>query len=248
MRDAFVLGVVQGIAEWLPISSSGHLVIFRHLFGLEGGVSFDIFLHLSALVVIFIFFWKDIIKVGRAFFTFDRKTREFKTALYVIYATVITGIAGILLEPYIERLATIEVMPFTFLITSVFLFYSLRNSSEEMDAKKAIFIGLMQGLALLPGVSRSGVTISAGKIAGVKKEETFRFAFLIAIPAIAGAIVYNIKDFQSLPVPFLLTGFITSLLFGLCSLYVLRKVFLSGRLYLFGFYAMILSILLIAIR
>jgi undecaprenyl-diphosphatase len=248
MRDAFVLGAVQGVAEWLPVSSSGHLVVFRHLFGLEGGVSFDIFLHLSALFVIFIFFWQDIIRVGRAFFSFDRKSYEFKVSLYIIYATVVTGVAGILLKPYIERLATLEVMPLTFLITSVFLFYSYRNSNGEMDAKKAVFIGLIQGMALLPGVSRSGSTISAGKIAGVKNEESFRFSFLIAIPAIAGAIVYNIKDFKVLPVPFLLAGFVTSLILGLCSLYILKKVFLSGRLYLFGFYTIALSILLFVIR
>jgi len=246
--DAFVLGVVQGIAEWLPVSSSGHLVVFRHLFGLEGGVSFDIFLHLSALFVIFIFFWKDILKVVRAFFSFDRKSYEFRLALYIIYATVITGLVGIPLKPYLESLASIYVLPFTFLITSVLLFLSARKSDGRLSAGKAVFIGLMQGLALLPGVSRSGATISAGKIAGVKNEEAFRFSFLMAVPAITGAIVYNIKDFKVLPVPFLLAGFVTSLILGLCSMYILKKVFLSGRLYLFGFYTIALSILLFVIR
>lgn len=248
MVDAFILGVVQGVAEWLPISSSGHLVVFQHLFGLEGGISFDIFLHLSALVVIFVFFRRDIIRVITGFFSFDRSCYEFKLGLYIIYATVVTGIAGIFLKPYMECLSTIEVMPFAFLITSVLLFSSARKSSGEMDTKKALFIGLMQGLALLPGVSRSGTTISAGKIAGVRDEEAFRFSFLVAVPAIVGAVVYELKDFSPMPASFLLTGFVTSLIFGLCSLYILRKIFLSGRLYFFGFYTIILSVLLFIIQ
>ncbi len=248
MADAFILGVVQGIAEWLPISSSGHLVVFRELFGLEGSVSFDIFLHLASLVVIFIFFRRDIARVGRAFFSFDRKSYEFRIALYIIYATVVTGVAGILLKPCVESLATLETVRFTFLITSALLFLSARKSGGEINAGKAFFVGLMQALALLPGVSRSGATISAAKIAGVKDEEAFRFSFLLAIPAIAGAVILGIKDFTSLPPQFLLAGFVTSLFFGLCALYILKKVFLSGRLYLFGFYTLALSIFLLLIK
>ncbi len=248
MADAFILGLVQGIAEWLPVSSSGHLVVFQALFGLEGGVSFDIFLHLSSLLVICIFFRKDIARVGRAFFSCDRKNPEFKTALYIIYATAVTGIAGLLLKDRIESFATLETVRFAFLITSALLFLSARESGGEMNAGKALFIGLMQGLALLPGVSRSGATISAGKIAGVKDEETFRFSFLTAVPAIAGAVILEAKNFSGMPASFLLTGFVTSLIFGFCALYLLRKVFLSGRFYIFGFYTLALSILLFAVR
>jgi len=248
VEDAFILGLVQGIAEWLPVSSSGHLVILRYFFGLEGGLSFDVFLHLSALVVIFIFFRRDIIRVGRAFFTFDRKSYEFRIALYVIYATVITGTAGILFGNRVEGFATIKVVPFMFLITTALLFLSARKGDGEMNVKRALFIGLMQSVALLPGISRSGATISAAKIAGVRNEEAFRFSFLMAIPAIAGAVIYEMKDFKSLPASFLLTGFATSLILGLCSLYVLRRIFLSGRLYLFGFYTLALSILLLVAR
>lgn len=246
--DAFILGAVQGIAEWLPVSSSGHLAVFHHLFGLEGNVSFDVFLHLSSLFVIFIFFRRDIIKSAWAFFSFDRKNPDFKTAFYIICATAVTVAAGLLLKPHIERFSTLKVLPFAFLLTSLLLFASLRKGSGEMDIKKALFIGLMQGVALLPGVSRSGATISAGKIAGVKSEEAFRFSFLMAIPAIAGAVIYEMKDFTALPASFLLTGFITSFLLGLCSLYVLKRVFLSGRMYLFGFYTLTLSVFLMLIR
>jgi len=246
--DAFVLGVVQGVAEWLPVSSSGHLAVFHHLFGLEGNISFDVFLHLSSLFVIFIFFRRDITRVAGAFFSFDRKNPDFKTALYILCATAVTVAAGLLLKPHIEQFSTIKFIPFAFLLTSLLLFASIRKGSGEMNVKKALFIGFMQGVALLPGVSRSGATISAGKIAGVKSEEAFRFSFLMAIPAIAGAVVYEMKDFTALPVSFLLTGFITSFLLGMCSLYVLKRVFLSGRLYLFGFYTLALSLFLLLIR
>ncbi|MBN1444578.1 MAG: undecaprenyl-diphosphate phosphatase [Candidatus Omnitrophica bacterium] len=242
--DAFILGAVQGIAEWLPVSSSGHLAVFHHLFGLEGNISFDVFLHLSSLCVILIFFRRDIFKVAGALFTWNKKNYDFRVAVYIICATAVTVAAGLLLKPHIELFSTLKFLPFAFLLTSLLLFASLRRGSGELDAKKAFFIGLIQGIALLPGVSRSGATISAGKIAGIKNEEVFRFSFLMAIPAIAGAIVYEMKDFSTLPLGFLLTGFITSFVLGLCFLYVLKRVFLSGRMYLFGFYTLALSILL----
>ena len=248
LTDAFVLGLVQGITEWLPVSSSGHLAIFHHLSGLKGGISFDIFLHLSSVFVILVFFRRDIQKVAIAFFSWDRKNQDFTVAVCIIYATAVTAIVGVLLKPYIERLADMKVLPFAFLLTSLLLFMSARNSKGELSTKSALFIGLMQGLALLPGVSRSGSTISAGKIAGVRKEAAFRFSFLIAVPAIAGAIIYEVKDFVLLPASFLLTGFITSFVFGLLALYFLKKIVLSGRFHLFGFYTLALSIFLFIVR
>ncbi|MDD3725962.1 MAG: undecaprenyl-diphosphate phosphatase [Candidatus Ratteibacteria bacterium] len=242
MREAFILGLVQGIAEWLPISSSGHLVVFQHLFGLKGGVSFDIFLHLSSLLVIIIFFRRDIVKVGRALFFFDRKSYEFNIGLYIIYGSIVTGVIGIFLSYYIERFAIMKVMPFTFLITSVLLFLSTRKSSGELDTKKALFIGLMQGLSLLPGVSRSGATISAAKIAGVKNEEAFRFSFLLAIPAILGAVILEVKEFQAIPVSYLLTGLFTSFFVGMISLYLLKNIVVKDKIYLFGFYTLTVAI------
>jgi len=243
LRDAFILGLVQGIAEWLPVSSSGHLLILHHLFGLKGGISFDIFLHLSSLLVIIIFFHKDISGIIRALLVWDKKSSHFKWAVYILSATFITVIAGILLKPYLEFIS-IKFLPYTFLFTSVVLFLSAGKREGSIDMKRALFIGLLQGIALLPGVSRSGATISAAKISGVNDEDAFRFSFLLAIPAILGAVVYELKDFETIATSFLITGFLTSFFMGLVSLYLLKKIVVKKRFYLFGFYTLFISLLL----
>lgn len=240
--DAFVLGVVQGISEWLPVSSSGHLVLFREFFSLEGSVSYDIFLHFSALIVISVFFHRDITKVSRAFFSFRKDTYEFRIGLYIVYATIMTGVVGILLRPHLESLGSLHVVRFTFLAISLLLFASRRTLDRKINLKTALFIGLMQGFALLPGISRSGATISAAKIAGAGNEEAFNFSFLLAMPAIAAAVLFEIGEFRSMPVDFLITGFISSLLLGLVSLYFLKRMMLKGKFYVFGFYTLALSV------
>ncbi|MCM8761703.1 MAG: undecaprenyl-diphosphate phosphatase [Candidatus Omnitrophica bacterium] len=243
LKDAFFLALVQGIAEWLPVSSSGHLAVLHHLFGLAGNVSFDIFLHLSSLFVIIIFFRKDISELIMVFLHKDFNSYNFKIILYILVATVITGIAGILLRQYLELISKSS-LPYTFLFTTLLLFLSARKGENRIDIKRALFIGLLQGIALLPGVSRSGATISAAKITGVKDEDAFRFSFLLAVPAILAAVVYDIKDIDKIPFPFLLTGFFVSFFTGLGALYLLKKVVMRGRFYLFGFYTLFLSLVL----
>ncbi len=245
LSDAFILAVVQGITEWLPISSSGHLILFHYLFGLKGDMSFDIFLHFSALFVIPVFFKEDIRSITKALIDSGKKSSEYHFVIYILCATCITAVIGIFLRPYMDCLATIKILPYTFLVTSLILFASgMKKGSEEITMKKALFIGLMQGFALLPGISRSGTTIAAAKMAGVKNQEAFRFSFLLAIPSILGAILLDIKDLRFLPLPILGIGFFTSLFLGLVSLLFLRRIFLRDKFHLFGFYTFVLSILL----
>ncbi len=184
MIDAFILGVIQGIAEWLPISSSGHLVLAQKFFSLEGGIAFNVFLHLSALIVIIIFFWRDILAVGRAFFRWDKDKYEFELAIFVILASLITAIVGLVLKSYENLLNNLNIVGFSFLVTSLLLFLSRKQTNKKLNLKKALFIGFMQGLALFPGISRSGSTIASAKIVGVNEKDAFRFSFLIAIPTI----------------------------------------------------------------
>ena len=242
--DSFLLAVVQGIAEWLPVSSSGHLVLLRHISGMESGISFDIFLHFSALFVILVFFRKDILLIFSGLRHPDRKAGEYKLVVCILAATAITGISGLLLRPFMESLATIDVLPFTFLITSALLFASkMAGENRKMTIGKACFIGLLQSLALLPGVSRSGATISAAKIAGIDNREAFRFSFLLAVPAIAGAIILERENLEMMPASVLITGFLTSFLLGLASLCLLKKLLIREKFYLFGFYTLLISIL-----
>ncbi len=242
--DALILGIVQGVSEWLPISSSGHLVVFRELFGLEGSVSYDIFLHFSAIFVIIVFFNRELSAVVRALFSFKRDSYEFRLAVYILYATVVTCVVGLLLSPHISGLASLKVVRFTFLVTSLLLFLSRRGGSGRITLKTAIFTGLFQAMALFPGISRSGATISAARIAGAGREDAFRFSFLMALPAMAGAVILEIGEFRAMAPGILVTGFFTSLLLGLASLYLLRRILIRGRFHLFGYYTLALSLLL----
>ncbi|MCX8082399.1 MAG: undecaprenyl-diphosphate phosphatase [bacterium] len=244
IKDAFFLGLIQGIAEWLPISSSGHLAIFHNIYGLKGNISFDIFLHISSLFVIIIFFQKDIRELLNVILKRDFDSYNFKLILYISYATVITGIIGFLLRQYIEGI-TKEYLPYTYLFTSFLLFLSARKRvQQKIDIKRALFIGFMQSVALLPGISRSGATISAAKITGVEEGEAFRFSFLLAIPAILGAVVLEIKEFERIPLQILIAGFFTSFFVGFVSLWFLKRIVSKDKIYMFGFYTLVVAIVL----
>lgn len=242
MIDAFVLGIIQGIAEWLPISSSGHLVLAQKLFGLEGGLAFNVFLHLSAIIVIFVFFRKDILTVGKAFFTWDTKNYEFKIALFVISASFVTAIIGLALKKYESLMNNLNVVAFSFLVTSILLFLSRKQTDKKLNFKRVLFIGFIQGLALFPGISRSGSTIAGAKIAGVNEKDAFRFSFLLAIPTIIGAIILESSHIRNINFDFLLTGFFTSLIISFPAILLLKKAVMKNKLYYFTYYCLFLSI------
>ncbi len=246
--DAFILGIIQGIAEWLPVSSSGHLVLAQQFFKLGGGISFDVFLHFSALIVVLIFFRDDILKIGKAFFTLDKESYEFKLAIYIVSASIVTAIFGFLLKSRKDLLNNLSVVGFSFLFTSILLFFSKRETHKKLNFKKAIFIGFMQGLALLPGVSRSGSTIAGAKIVGVNDKDAFRFSFLIVIPAILGAMIMELREIKLIQPEFLMVGFFTSLIISFFSITLLKKMVIKNRLHYFGYYCFFLSILTFCLK
>lgn len=242
LRDAFFLGVVQGIAEWLPISSSGHLVLLQKLFNLKGGITFDVFLHLSSLLVICIFFRKDLGRLAKSVFFFRRASDEFYLGVNILLATLVTAAIGLGLKTGESLLDNLAVVAGGFLFTSLLLFFSVRTGNRTIDWKKALVIGLFQGAALLPGVSRAGSTIAGARILGVPNEEAFRFSFLLAAPAIFGAIVMELKEITAADPRFLLVGFGTSLFLSFFSLALLKRVVLKNRLHWFGYYCFLLSL------
>ncbi|MCM8767086.1 MAG: undecaprenyl-diphosphate phosphatase [Candidatus Omnitrophica bacterium] len=236
MIDIVILSVIQGICEWFPISSSGHLYIFHRLLGLKPDISLDIFLHSSALCAIFIFFRKEILKIIKVFFTFDTKNENFKTILYIISATFITGIIGFFLKDYEGTLENKNLVSAGFLITSIFLFLSKKEGKNKIDFKTSLIIGLSQGLALLPGISRSGATISTAKILGVNDKDSFDFSFLLAIPAIIGAIIIKFEQIKNINSDYIITGFLISFFVSIITLYFLKKIFLRKRFQYFCIY------------
>ncbi|MDO5821617.1 undecaprenyl-diphosphate phosphatase [Methanosphaera sp.] len=265
--SAIILGAVQGISEFLPISSSGHLVLVPALLGIETGLAFDTILHIGTLVAIFTFFWKDIINLIKGFILSIIDLTEgvdiFKRELYrvpekrfawlIIVGTIPTGIMGILLKDAIETIfrGTLFVGIFL-LVTAAVLYYSERHSSgqitqKDMSFKQALIVGICQGLAVFPGISRSGSTIASGLCLGLNREYAARYSFLLSIPAVIGAGLIQIKDIATLDASLsvLLAGFISSVIFGYLSIKLLMKMIKGWSLDIFAYYCTIIGIITI---
>lgn len=224
LLKAIVLGFIQGVAEFLPISSSGHLAIFKNVLGFDTdtGLLFDVLLHLGTLAAVFVVFWKDIwelIKEGLAiigqFFKSlfgclfkKQKWQPVVTTPYrrfvmmVIVSTIPTGIMGILLEGAINAASATLIVPgILLLLNGVQLLISDRlpdGALTEADAPfgKALIVGIAQGIATFPGISRSGTTITACLACGFKREFAVKYSFIMSIPAILGALVLELMDFS----------------------------------------------------
>lgn len=235
MKDIIVLSIVQGICEWFPISSSGHLFIFHKILGIKPDINLDIFLHFSSLLVIFIFFRKEILNVIKGFFTFDIKDENFKTFIYIISASVITGIIGFLIKDS-EFLENKNIVSAGFLITTILLFLSSKNGEKKINFKNSFIIGFSQGISLIPGISRSGATISTAKILGIDNKLAFNFSFLLAIPAIIGATIMKIDQIKNIRIDYMITGFFITFLVSIITLYFLKKIVFKNKFQYFCIY------------
>lgn len=261
--SAIILGAVQGISEFLPISSSGHLVIIPHLLGVETGLAFDTVLHIGTLIAIFTFFYKDIINLIKGFivsiidlsegkFIEGLKTSpEKRFSWLIIVGTIPTALIGLLIKDAVESIFRGTIFVGIFLIvTGLLLFYSERQkrgniTSKNMSFKNAVIIGICQGLAVLPGISRSGSTIASGLCLGLEREYAARYSFLLSIPAVLGAGVLQIKDIATIDVSFsvLLAGFLSSVIFGYLSIKLLMKMIKGWSLDIFAYYCWIIGFL-----
>jgi len=198
---AVVLGLVQGLGEFLPISSSAHLVVLPRLLGWpDQGLSMDVAMHMGTLLALVVYFWKDLADLALGALKGEPKQR--KMLLLILVATVPGGIAGLLLDDYVE-----SVFRDPALIAGTLMLFGLllgladwkgRKTFEmkEMDWSPALWIGLAQALALVPGVSRSGVTITAALVLGFKREDAARFSFLLSFPIIAGAGALHLRHLE----------------------------------------------------
>ncbi|MBN2453390.1 MAG: undecaprenyl-diphosphate phosphatase [Candidatus Omnitrophica bacterium] len=251
LLQAVILGFVQGLTEFFPISSSGHLVIIQGLFGIkEPMLAFDIFLHAGSLVAVLIYFRRDI---------WNLFTAQRMMLLYLAAASVPTAIIGLMLKDAVEELFTRpHITGYMFMITGVLLIgaslytaFTRRRIQGRVGLANALITGTAQGLAIIPGISRSGATIASGIMSGIGREQAFRFSFLLSIPAIIGAIMikaHNITDgLLSANMPCFLLGAVTAMLTGLFSVSVLLKVVKSNKLYFFGIYCIISASLIIVL-
>ncbi len=227
LLQAIIMGIVQGVAEFLPISSSGHLAIFRQILRIDvdTGLLFDVLLHLGTLVAIFIAFRKDIkelivegfgilgdffVNVGRFFGRLGGKKKEYRKVitssyrrfvLLVLVSTIPTGIMGLLLQDIIESASETILIPGIFLIfTAVLLLIAdrVQTGTKQADTaswRDAGLIGVAQGFATMPGLSRSGTTIAACLLCGFDRNFAVKYSFIMSIPAVLGAVLLEVKDF-----------------------------------------------------
>ncbi len=243
--EASILAVVQGLTEFLPVSSSGHLALASNLLNVpEGGLAFDIVLHLGTLVAVFVFYWKDIAALVRGIVLRERKSLIL--GLTLVAGTVPVAIAGFLFGDFIEGLrSNMFFISGALVFTGTILFFSGRIPSTGKPGitfKRGVLVGLAQTMAILPGVSRSGTTICTGLAAGLSREEAARFSFLLAIPAILGAAVKELPSASwSIPFSNIIVGFLVSAVVGFGALSLLVKFVKQGRLTGFAWYCWIVA-------
>lgn len=253
ITQAIISGVVQGITEFFPVSSSGHLVILHNLFGLkEPLVAFDIFLHLGTVVAILIFFFKDILGL----FTKDRKV-----LVLLILGSIPAFIIGFLFKDIFESLFGMpKVVGYMLGLTGGWLilgsigndYLTKAGARKDLGILNSIIIGIAQAIAIVPGISRSGATIATGMLLGLDKELAFRFSFLLAVPAILGASVFKAGKIGSSllgsDMLYFAIGGITAMLVGLGAIKLLLRLVKNNQLYLFGIYCILLSAILICVK
>lgn len=247
MIKYIILGIVQGITEFLPVSSSGHLVILQKILGMQGEeIAVSVILHLGTVCALLIFFFKDILK----------SLTNVRLLSFIIIVTIITGIIGILGKDFFESLfSTVVPVCIAWIITGIVLILTrkLKDTNRDiLDIQDAITLGLAQSIAIIPGISRSGITISSLLFRKIDKPTCFRFSFLASIPAIMGATILEAKKIDfALGAKFLnfAVGFTASLVSGILALWVLRIVLTKSKLHYFGYYCILVAILtLIFIR
>lgn len=241
--QAAFLGVIQGLTEFLPVSSSAHLVIVQYLMGLKGPtlLVFDVVVHLGTLSAILVYFARELFpvpKIGWRFFAL------------VAAATVPTAVIGFALKHRVEQFfITLGPVAVALLVNSFILLstrWAARGQTRSMTRwVDAVWVGVIQGISVIPGISRSGSTTAAALWRGIKGEDAVRFSFYIAIPAILGAAVVVIPDgmqyFNKSDWLIFSTGFLTAFVSGYLAISIVFRIVLQGKFYYFAAYSFLLS-------
>lgn len=249
MIAALILGIVQGLTEFLPVSSTAHLILFPWFFNWSGQVdtlTFDVALHAGTLIALLFFFWRDWI---------DIVLNKQRLLALILLASIPAGIVGYFLNDIVEKSLRQPLLISFMLIIVGYLMLRSEMSDKYKDIgktgiKDAVIIGFAQAIAIVPGVSRSGITIAAGLFRGFKREEAARFSFLLSTPVIAGATVFHFKkafvghmnyDFELFAI-----GMVSSFITGLIAIKFLLSFLKRYPLHLFVYYRFVLSVIIIA--
>lgn len=249
--QSIILGIIQGITEWLPVSSSGHLVIVQQLFGIEAPLFYDILLHIGTLIVIFLVFWKDIFLILKSVFSFNFKSEHGRLALFIIAGSIPTAAIGFIFhDTFASFFTNIRAVAMALIVTGFLLYFSeKKEKNKKLTYFDSILIGIVQGIAIIPGISRSGSTISVGLLRGIKKEIAAKFSFLLSIPAIIGAAIFegaNV-DFTGVNIAVYLVGILVSIIIGYLSIELLLKLISRKKFHYFAYYCWVAGLVLFLI-
>ena len=250
--QALVLGIIQGLTEYLPVSSSGHLAIGSYLFGIEGeeNLAFTVLVHVATVMSTFVVLWKEIDWILKGLFKF-KMNDETKYFFNILISMIPIGIVGVFFKDIVEDIfgSGLLVVGFCLLLTSVLLifsYYAKPRQREHISMKDAFIIGLAQAAAVLPGLSRSGSTIATGLLLGNKKEKLAQFSFLMVIPPILGEALLDVlkaaKDaeaFGDINATALIVGFVAAFLSGCLACKWMINIVKKGKLVWFGVYCAI---------
>ena len=243
--DIIILGILQGITEFLPVSSSGHLVLAQYMLGIDSpGNTLEILFHVGTLFSVIYVFNKDIKSIV---ISLNEKTTQ-KLVIFIIIATIPAVIVGLIFKSHIINLfSSIVPVGYALLLTGAILTLSVnfKNRNESLSYLYSLLIGLSQAIAIIPGISRSGATISISMLLGIPPKEAARFSFLLSIPVIIGAGLLGFLELESYDIftPYLIiTAILTSFIVGTLSLKILLKLLEVGRFHFFGVYCVIAGI------
>ncbi|MBU4186158.1 MAG: undecaprenyl-diphosphate phosphatase [Proteobacteria bacterium] len=262
--QSVMLGIIQGLTEFLPVSSSGHLVLLQNLLGLrEPELLFDISLHIGTLIAIFIVFYQEIRNILQAMLRLPAlikssgnlkslfaNNEEIRISALILVGSIPTAILGILFHKIADQIfGAVWIVGAMLLVTGTLLWFTRRMSIEgrpliKVSIRDALMIGLIQGMAIMPGISRSGATISMALFLGINREIAGRYSFLLSIPAILGAMMLSLNSTiiqTDIPVRIILLGTVTAAIVGYIALKILLRLVKQGRLHYFAPYCWLLG-------
>ena len=262
---ALILGIVQGLTEFLPVSSSAHLIIFPEILGwAEHSLSFDTTLHLGTLFALIVVFWKDILSIIKSLFldikkhkkSFNHYSSKSWLAFKIFIASIPVGLAGLFFGDFLENKFRGIWFVIIFLLVGTLIMYIAEKRfkkrlivKDEISVGKSFKVGIFQALALLPGISRSGSTISGGMFFGLSRKEAARFSFLLSIPAVLAAgvsqIISSLDYLNMAEIAPMMVGFFSSFFVGIIAINFMMKFVKNNKLYPFIFYRLGLAVFLI---
>ncbi len=252
--QALILGIVQGLTELLPISSSAHLNLIPWVFNWDMPDSFDVALHFGTLLAIAIFFFKDWIQLfvgGWKRVVHKEKTTEGNMFWYIVLATIPGGIIGFLLDHFLEdTLKAPWIIAIALIVMGIILYIVDKKAPSkteytDMSLKQTFLIGLSQALAFIPGVSRSGVTMTTARMMGIKREAAAKYSFMLSAPIVLGATLFKLKDFV-LDIPFIV-GVLSSFIVGIFVIKFLLQYLQKGSFKIFAIYRIVLGFVILGL-